>query len=252
MNFRKNHRIEWEREAAANSANKIQISSRGPLEAAAKRTKVMQMRPRSSSCIGPGNSVIGGGGRIDSSHWNGIVTLFGYQTFQRSSKLASNNVWRAARIGDREIEIERGGDFCWLHGTRKLGVTPRKRILPINCQSNLATQKILLFPVTTRLRLSIRLFLPRVPSMLSTLLFCLWQPALSFSSFSFLFFVLNEDGERVWRESWEILGSWEGRRCLPFLSGEGGGFYFPEKSGQILENNIGEGVLKIVFMHVYI
>lgn len=174
MNFRKNHRIEWEREAAANSANKIQISSRGPLEAAAKRTKVMQMRPRSSSCIGPGNSVIGGGGRIDSSHWNGIVTLlFGYQTFQRSSKLASNNVWRAARIGDREIEIERGGDFCWLHGTRKLGVTPRKRILPINCQSNLATQKILLFPVTTRLRLSIRLFLPRVPSMLSTLLFCL-------------------------------------------------------------------------------
>lgn len=50
-----------------------------------------------------------------------------------------------------------------------------------------------------------------------------------FFFFSFLFFVLNEDGERVWRELGEILGSWEGRRCLPFLSGEGGGFYFPEK-----------------------
>lgn len=116
------------------------------------------MRPRAAVASVQGTVSVG---RIDSSQWNGIVTpLLGYQTFQRSSKLASN-VWRAARIGDGVIERDgERGDFCWLQGTRKLGVTPRKRILPINCQSNLATQKILLFVVTTRLRLSIRLFLP--------------------------------------------------------------------------------------------
>lgn len=195
------------------------------------------MRPRAAVASVQGTVSVG---RIDSSQWNGIVTpLLGYQRFQRSSKLASN-VWRAARIGDGVIERDgERGDFCWLQGTRKLGVTPRKRILPINCQSNLATQKILLFVVTTRLRLSITLFLPcyRPFSASDNLL-----PRF------LLFFFLSST--RVANTSSEILGSWEGR-CLPFL-GEGGRFYFPEKSGQILENNIGEEVLKIVCTYVYI
>lgn len=166
------------------------------------------MRPRAAVASVQGTVSVG---RIDSSQWNGIVTpLLGYQRFQRSSKLASN-VWRAARIGDGVIERDGERDFCWLQGTRKLGVTPRKRILPINCQSNLATQKILLFVVTTRLRLSIRLFLPcyRPFSASDNLL----------PRFLLFFFILNEGGEHEFGDSRILRGKvssvpWRGREIL--------------------------------------
>lgn len=198
-----------EREAAADSANKIRISSGG--HSRPRREERRWCKCGLEQQLHRSREQCQWGALTAASGMESLPPLLGYQTFQRSSKLASN-VWRAARIGDGVIERDgERGDFCWLQGTRKLGVTPRKRILPINCQSNLATQKILLFVVTTRLRLSIRLFLPcyRPFSASDNLL----------PRFLLFFFILNEGGEREFGDSRILRGKvssvpWRGREIL--------------------------------------
>lgn len=198
-----------EREAAADSANKIRISSGG--HSRPRREERRWCKCGLEQQLHRSREQCQWGALTAASGMESLPPLLGYQRFQRSSKLASN-VWGAARIGDGVIERDgERGDFCWLQGTRKLGVTPRKRILPINCQSNLATQKILLFVVTTRLRLSIRLFLPcyRPFSASDNLL----------PRFLLFFFILNEGGEREFGDSRILRGKvssvpWRGREIL--------------------------------------
>lgn len=194
------------------------------------------MRPRAAVASVQGTVSVG---RIDSSQWNGIVTppvgVSDVPTIEQTciQRVGGSEDWRWS---NRERWRERfllvtGNTKAWRNATQ----TNIANKLPIQFShaENIAVRRN--DPAST--------FHQTFPSVLSTLL-CLWQPAPSFPPFFFL------SSTRVANASSEILGSWEGR-CLPFL-GEGGRFYFPEKSGQILENNIGEEVLKIVCTYVYI